>query len=96
VLKPSLPNASEASSITLNLITFIVSEEERLERFLALSGMSLMDIKNGAANPEFQGFMLDYALQDEKLVVDFSSSCGIKAESLQLARLALPGATHDF
>jgi Protein of unknown function (DUF3572) len=95
-LKSTSLSASEASSISLKLIGFIASDEERLERFLALSGISLMDLKEGAANPEFQGFVLDYALQDEKLIVDFSISTGIKAELIQFARYALPGATHDF
>lgn len=95
-MKPASVSASDASSIALNLIAFIASDENRLDRFLALSGIMLMDLKTGAANPDFQGFVLDYALQDETLIIDFSTSSGNKAENIQLARFALPGATHDF
>ncbi len=94
-MKASSINAVEASTIALNLITYIVSGEEQLERFLGLSGISLGDLQSGAANPEFQGFVLDYALQDETLLVEFSSFAGLKPESLQRARFALPGATYD-
>ncbi len=89
-------SASDASSIALNLIGFIASDEDRLERFLALSGILLMDLKTRAANPDFQGFVLDYVLQDEALLIDFSTATGKRAENIQLARFALPGATHDI
>ena len=95
-MKSSSLNASEASSITLNLVGFIASDDDRLERFLNLSGISLEDLRSGAANPAFQGFVLDYALQDEKLIVDFSVNAGIKADLIQMARFALPGASHDL
>ena len=84
-----------ASTIALNLIAYIVCDEERLERFLALSGISPNDLQSSAASPEFQGFVLDYALQDETLIIEFAESCGVKPESLQRARFALPGATYD-
>jgi Protein of unknown function (DUF3572) len=95
-LKPSSISASEASTIVLNLIAFIASDEVQLERFSALSGISLFDMKTGAIKPEFQAFVLDYALQDEKLIIDFSILSGTKPEVLQFARFALPGATRDF
>ena len=86
---------ADASTIALNLIAYIVCDEERLERFLALSGISLNDLQSSAASPEFQGFVLDYALQDETLIIEFAESCGVKPESLQRARFALPGANYD-
>ncbi len=94
-MKASSLNTSYASTIALNLITYIASNEDILERFLGLSGISLNDLQSSAANPEFQGFMLDYALQDESLIIDFAKSCGMKPETLQQARFALPGATYD-
>jgi Protein of unknown function (DUF3572) len=95
-VKPPQQNTLEISTITLNLIAFIASDESRLERFLALSGLALNDLKQGAANPEFQGFVLDYALQDETLILDFAATSGNKPETIQRARLSLPGATYDF
>ena len=94
-MKANPINAVEASTITLNLIAYIASNENLLERFLGLSGISLADLQIGAANPEFQAFVLDYALQDESLVIAFTSSCSMKPESLQCARFSLPGANCD-
>ena len=94
-MKASSLNAADASIIALNLIAYIASDEDRLERFLGLSGISLNDLQSSAASPEFQGFILDYALQDESLIIAFAESCSMKPETLQRARFALPGATYD-
>lgn len=95
-MKPTSFTLSEASDITLNLIGFIASDDDRIERFFALSGMTLEDLKDGAQKPEFLGFLLDYALQDETLILDFAAASGTKPENIQRARFALPGATYDI
>lgn len=95
-MKPSSFTLSEASDITLNLLGFIAADEGRIERFLALSGMSPQDLKDGAQKPEFLGFLLDYALQDESLILEFAAATGTKPETIQGARFALPGATYDI
>ena len=46
--KISSHNAQEPNAIALQLIAFLVSDGERLERFSALSGMGLGDMKSGA------------------------------------------------
>ena len=95
-LKNSSQNELEGSSIALQFMAFLASDEERLERFSALSGMGLNDLKAGAQNPVFLGFMLDYALQDESLILAFSESKQISPQSLATARRQLPGANDDF
>lgn len=95
-MKPSSFTLSEASDITLNLLGFIAADEGRIERFLALSGMSPQDLKDGTQKPEFLGFLLDYALQDESLILEFAAATGTKPETIQGARFALPGATYDI
>lgn len=94
-MKLNSTSTTEASTIALNLIAYIASNEKTLERFLGLSGILLHDLQSSAASPEFQGFVLDYALQDESLIIEFAESCGMKPETIQRARFALPGATYD-
>jgi hypothetical protein len=88
-------SAERASVIALNFIAFLASGEERMERFSALTGMFLDDLKNGARDPKFQGLVLEYALQDESLILEFASNENIAPENIQMARFALPGATYD-
>ena len=80
----------------LKLIGFIASDETRCERFSALTGFTLQDLKNGARKPDFQGFVLEYALQDEALILEFASAENIDPQTLVAARHALPGATYDI
>ena len=94
--KHSSHKTLESSTIALQLMAFLASDDERMERFSALSGMTLGDMKDGANNPVFLGFMLDYALQDEALILSFAEAHEITPQTLALARRQLPGASDDF
>jgi Protein of unknown function (DUF3572) len=87
---------SDSSVIALQLIAFIVSDEERLERFTALSGIGLSDLQQGAQDQMFLGFMFDYALQDEALILEFARILEIQPQTLVNARRHFPGANDDF
>jgi Protein of unknown function (DUF3572) len=80
-----------ASDIALKFIGFLVSDEERLERFCALSGMGEAELKSGLTDPVMQGFVLDYALSDESLLLAFAADHGLKPEAVVRARQQLPG-----
>jgi Protein of unknown function (DUF3572) len=95
-LKITSPSTEESSIIALKLIGFIASEESRCERFSALTGMTLQDLKEGAQKPEFQGFVLEYALQDESLILEFAAMECLNPQSITAARHKLPGATYDI
>jgi Protein of unknown function (DUF3572) len=95
-VKSTSTTSEGASVIALKFIEFIASEESRLERFLALTGISLGDLKDSAKDPAFQGFVLDYAMQDEPLILEFAAIDNISPSVLASARYALPGASHDF
>ena len=95
-LKNTSPNTLESSTIALQLIAFLASDLERMERFTSLSGINLGDMKEGALNPVFLGFMLDYALQDEALILAFAENQQISPQTLAIVRRQLPGASDDF
>ena len=67
-----------------------------MDRFGSISGLTPCDLKAGAADPVFLGFVLDYGLQDEALILSFAAQADIKPETLFTIRQALPGAQHDF
>jgi hypothetical protein len=87
---------SDSSVIALQLIAFLVSDEERLDRFTALSGIGLNDLQQGATDQVFLGFMFDYALQDEALILEFARTHEIQPQTLINARRHFPGANDDF
>ncbi len=95
-LKTPLENTSDSNVIALQLMAFIVSNDERLERFSALSGIGPFEMQTGASDPVFLGFMLDYALQDEALILEFAQIHEISPQTLVNARRNFPGANDDF
>ncbi len=95
-LKTPSEATSDSNVIALQLMAFIASNEERLERFSALSGMGLHEMQTGATDPVFLGFMLDYALQDEALILEFAQNHEISPQTLVNARRNFPGANDDF
>jgi Protein of unknown function (DUF3572) len=95
-IKNSSKISADYGVIALQLIAFIVSDNERLDRFAALSGMGLNDLQEGAQNQTFLGFMFDYALQDEELILEFAREYEIPPQALINARRHFPGANDDF
>ena len=91
-LKPS-PAVSE--TLPLDLITFLAQDEERFERFLALSGLGPQDFREHLAEPSFQAMVLDQVLQDQSLVLEFTTAHALKPEAVLTARRKLPGGTSE-
>ena len=80
-----------ATVIALKLIAFLASDADRLERFCALSGLLEQDIKGSLQDPDFLGFVFDYVLQDESLLLAFAADEGLRPETVVAARRKLPG-----
>lgn len=95
-MKSSSYSTANSSIIALKLIGFIVSNEDRLERFLTLTGFIEGDLRQRAAEPEFHAFVLDYAMQDEALILSFAENENISPNILVSAHQALLGHSDDF
>jgi hypothetical protein len=80
-----------AETLPLDLITFLAQDEERFERFLALSGLGPQDFRAHLAEPSFQAMVLDQVLQDQSLVLEFTTAHGLKPEAVLATRRKLPG-----
>ncbi|MFO0993645.1 MAG: DUF3572 domain-containing protein [Hyphomicrobiales bacterium] len=85
-------SAPDAEAIALNCLGFLAEDGERLGRFLALSGISPQSLRAQASEPSFLAGVLDYLLADEKLLLAFSETQGLKPEAVIGARRRLPGA----
>jgi len=88
---------NEAETIALNALSFLVSNETRLERFMSLSGMDASALKDNASDPSFLAGILDYLLQDETLVYMFAEEYNLSPALPATARRTLLGGhTGDF
>ncbi len=77
--------------MAMNCMVFLAIDGERLQRFCSLSGMLENDIKSNLGLPSFQGFVLDYILQDEALLLEFAAAEQLKPEKIVALRRKLPG-----
>lgn len=80
-----------SSDIALNFMTYLASNVDHLGAFCNQSGMAPVDIKAGLTSPAFQAFLLDYALQDESLLLAFAAEMKILPQDVMIARRKLPG-----
>jgi Protein of unknown function (DUF3572) len=86
----------EASLIALKALAYIARDEDRLSRFLALTGVEADYVPSAASSPEFQSAVLDYLMTDEATLVDFCATEGIEAEAPGQALRLLAGPASEY
>lgn len=71
------PEAAEA--LAIQALTYLAGDEERLERFLAITGVGVDQIRDAASEPGFLAGVLEYLASDEQLAAAFTaeSQCGV-------------------
>jgi hypothetical protein len=84
-------NTEESQDIALKYMVFLASDEDRLAAFCNLSGIGETELKERLLNPEFQGFLLDFLLQNETDLLAFAAENNMKPEAIMRARAKLPG-----
>jgi hypothetical protein len=85
-----------ATELAIAALTFLAGETERLERFLALTGLGPQSLRAAAREPSFLLGVLDHVASDEILLLTFANENGIDPEDVGRARDALaerPGHT---
>ena len=81
----------QAQTIALQALGWIAAQDELFPAFLSATGASLPDLRTRAADPDFLAAVLDFLLQEDAWVLDFSAANGLPPQSLLAARAALPG-----
>jgi Protein of unknown function (DUF3572) len=85
-----------AVEMAQDFVTFLASDDDRLTRFLAASGIDQGQLRDQLSDPSFLGFILDFALQDEAQILEFAANRNLAPETILQARSKLPGANLDF
>ena len=85
----------QAQTIGLKALEYLAGDEEALERFLAVTGLDLAALQEGATDIAFLAGILDYFLQDEALLLAFAGASELAPETIVRARQHLPGALYD-
>jgi hypothetical protein len=82
---------TEATEIAQDALIWLAGRPDELARFLALSGARTGDLHRGAEDPEFLGFVLDFLLESDALVLAFAAAADLPLDAPARARAVLPG-----
>jgi hypothetical protein len=88
-------HTQNSSDIALLYMAYLASNDEKLGQFCNLSGIGQTELRERLLDPAFQGFLLDFLLQDESELLAFAAENNMKPEAIMLARSKLPGFTYD-
>ena len=79
-----------AETMALNMIAFLMNDEERADGFFGTTGLSPDDLRAGVGDPAFLGGVMDYLLGREDLLVAFCEDGNIDPMQPIRVRQALP------
>jgi hypothetical protein len=93
---PSKTPLPDAETLALRALTFIASDEDRLERFIGLTGIEPGSLRGMVEQPAGLGAILDYLLGWEPLLLEFAEVENLPPESIAAARRKLPGGEDSY
>jgi hypothetical protein len=93
--RAAAPSTSEARSIALRSLVFLAADDDRMGRFLALTGVDPGDIRALMGEEGFQIALLAHVCGDEPLLIAFSAEENLSPESVVAAMMALSGPIMD-
>jgi hypothetical protein len=94
--KGSIAHTAEtAQALAVRALVFLTREPDRIERFLALTGLDPSNLRQMAERPEFLLAVLDHMAEDEQLLLEFTAAEHEMPESIGLARRALSGPLEE-
>lgn len=79
-----------AEQIGVEGLTFIASDPQLLQRFLAITGIEAADIRRAAATPGFLAGVLQFITAHEPTLMQFAEASGRDPASVTKALAALP------
>lgn len=83
---------ADGETVALQALAFLVEDEERLSRFLGLTGIEMTALRGLATDKAGLGAVLDYLLNWEPLLLEFAAAIELAPETIVRARAQLPGA----
>jgi len=88
-LRPRERSRTAAEAVAVSALAFLASDDERLERFVALAGIDTGRIREIAGQPEFLAAVMDHLMSEETLLLAFAANEGLRPEDVVRAAHAL-------
>jgi hypothetical protein len=89
-------SADAAETLALQVLAWVIGNDELLPVFLGASGASEDDLRSRASDPVFLASVLDFITMNDDWIIAFCEASGVGYDQPMLARavLAGPAATH--
>jgi len=84
-------NREKAEQVGIQVLSWLAAHDDMLMQFLGMTGIAADDLRSRASEPEFLGFVLDFLLSDDAMVMAFCEHAQMATDTPMLARGALPG-----
>ena len=84
-------NKELAKESAIAALTWLAQNPNDLSAFLTASGATFDDLRVRSKEPEFLGFVLDFFMASDELIISLSDELKIPPTELSLARALLPG-----
>jgi hypothetical protein len=88
---PASAGVEAAAQTAIEALGWLAADDDRLERFLAVSGLGPENLRQAAAEPRFLAAILDYLASNEALLVDFARDSARTPEDVAHAHVVLRG-----
>jgi hypothetical protein len=80
-----------ANSLAIDALAWLAADPERLDRFLALTGIDHGSLRAAASEPGFLSAVLDHLCTDESTLLAFATDLGKPPDMIGAAREILAG-----
>ncbi len=84
-------NREAAESLGVDALVFLAADEDRLDRFLALTGLAPGDLRALSTSPGFLAGVIDHLMSDERLLVAFAEEHRLDPTTIARASALLNG-----
>lgn len=84
--KPGALSREAAESLAIEGLAFIAADPDRIERFIALTGLSPQNLREAAANAHFLAAVLEHLSAQEDLLLAFAANRGHEPGMIVKAR----------
>ncbi len=79
----------DAESVAVRAITFLTEDEDRIRRFLDLTGLTPSGLEVAAARRDFLRAVLEHLLADESLLMTFAANAALNPATVRQAHRIL-------
>lgn len=90
------PATPDPERVAIDALGFLAADPERLDRFLALTGLVPETIRASVRDPAFLAAVLGHVMSDERLLLAFSDENRLRPEAIGQAHRALGGGSGEF